>query len=114
MVHVVFVLVLMLRRFMTMGVCVLLAQVQPYPDRHQRTGEQKSRRYGFAEQDDRQQGAEERRHREVRAGARSAQMAQCHDKQHQADAIGEEAQHGRPGQHAGRRQAAGSPRAPAR
>jgi len=62
MVHVVFVLMFMFHRFVPVRMLVPLAQVQPDPQRHQRTSDQQPRRHGFPEQADSQDGAEEWRH----------------------------------------------------
>ena len=67
---------------------VAFGQVQPQADCHQRARGDQRRRQRLAA-DKAEQGAEERRHREVRAGAGRAELAQRDDEQGQADAVAE-------------------------
>ena len=99
-VDVVFMLVLMLQGQVPMGVHMPLDDVQPNSKPHQSTGNEECRGHGLVKNQYSQDGAEERRDREIRAGARGTQVPQCDHKQRQADAVGQEAQNGRPGQHA--------------
>ena len=72
-------------------VAVLLAQVQPRPDGHQRAGDEQLPGHRVTERDG-QDGAEERGDREVRAGARGADVPQPDDEQHEAQPVGDEAE----------------------
>ena len=62
MVRVVFMLVLVLQRFMSVRVPMPLAEVQPNAQRHQHTGDEQGWSHRLAKQRDREHGAEERRH----------------------------------------------------
>lgn len=88
-VHVVFVLMVVLLSRVSMQVRMLLGQMQPDTHGHQRTRHQQARREWFAEPPTR---ARHRRRvpREVSAGARRAEVPQCHNEQGQADAVGHE------------------------
>src|SRR3546814_12823954 len=81
----------MLQRLVCVLVGVRFGKMQPEPDRHQYTGKKESYRNRLPEQRDCQQRAHERRHREICARARRAEMPQGEHEQHQADAIAEKA-----------------------
>ena len=72
-------------------VCVLmfvsLGQVQPHACRHQSRRSEKATGDRFAEHHNRDRGADERRGREVGAGACGANVAQRQDEQHETDAV---------------------------
>jgi hypothetical protein len=70
---------------------VALCQVQPGPDRHQDSGGKKARPDRLAQDDDGDCGAEERRQREVGAGARRPEIAKCPDEEYKAHAVTQEA-----------------------
>ncbi len=91
------------QRFMHMRMVVLLAQVQPDAEPHQRAGDQQRRRQRFAHCQ-RQQRADERRDRKISAGTRGAKVAQADHEQRQAHAIGEKPEQQRAGQIRQRRQ----------
>ena len=70
------VLVRMEQRFMRMFVFVPFGQMQPHAQPHQRAGNDQAQCNGFTEQRNRDQRANERRHRKIGAGTRGAEMAQ--------------------------------------
>ena len=70
----VFVFVLVFERLVRVRVAVLLAQVEPDAQRHQRAGDQQLAGDWFAQQPHRQRRAEERGRREVGAGPGGAQV----------------------------------------
>ena len=67
--------VLVLHRGMRVLVLMPLGQVQPQPHPHQASRDHQVGRERLAEHEHRQHGADERRQREVVAGARGAEMA---------------------------------------
>lgn len=68
MVQVVFMLVIVLQRFVRMRMGMALAEMQPHAQRHQRAGSEESRRHRVPQQQNRQRSAEERCHGEVGPG----------------------------------------------
>lgn len=78
--------------FVRVPVLVRFAQVQPKSQCHQCTRHQQRCRDRFAQPGDGQNRTEERRDGEVGARARGAQVTQPDDEQHQADAIGRQAE----------------------
>ena len=90
-VDVVFMLVLMLQGQVPMGVHMPLDDVQPNSKPHQSTGNEECRGHGLVKNQYSQDGAEERRDREIRAGARRAEVTQRHHEQREAHTIAEEA-----------------------
>jgi hypothetical protein len=65
---------------MGMGMRVPLGHVQPNADGHQRSGSNELHAQRLLEGDDCRRRADERRGREIRAGAGRTEMAQRHDK----------------------------------
>ena len=86
-VRVVNVLVRMFYRGVRMRVLVALGEMQPDTERHQGDGDPEELRRTFTKQSQRKRGTEKRRHREIGAGARAAQIAQRDDEEHQAHAV---------------------------
>ena len=82
--------VLMLHRLMGVLVMVLLGQVEPEPDGHQRTTSQERYRDRLAQQQDRRAGADKRCQRVVSAGSGSPQVPQGQHEERQRDAVAEE------------------------
>lgn len=80
-----------LRRLVNMMVLVMLAQVQPHTQAHQHTSQRQLTGKGLLQKCQGRDSAEKGRGREVGAGTRSAEMSQGENKQHEADAITEEA-----------------------
>ena len=76
---------------MGMGMFVPLGDVQPDAERHQRSGGKELDRQRLLEGDDRRRRADERRGREVGAGARGAEMAQRDDEECEAETVADEA-----------------------
>ena len=70
------VLVGVFSRLVCVQVAVLLGQVQPHAQRHQRAGDQQRHRYRLVDHQHAQQCTEERRDGKVRPGARRAELAQ--------------------------------------
>src|SRR5438046_1174849 len=68
--------VLVLERLVPMLVLMRLGEVEIEADRHQQPGEEQPAGHGLAEQGDRDEGANERRRREIGAGAGGAEMPQ--------------------------------------
>ena len=68
------VLMLVFERFMAMRVAVPFGQMQPDADGHQRSGDPGLDADRFMQQRNGQHRAEERRHREVRAGAGDTEL----------------------------------------
>ena len=60
-------------------VVMMLGQVQPHPSGHQGTRHQQDRRHRLTQPGYGERCAEERRYREVRSRACSAEVPQCHD-----------------------------------
>ncbi len=84
--RVVAVAMLVFQRLVQMLVRVPLAQVQPHTHCHEHAGGGELDRHGLAEQRHRHQRADERRHREVGAGASGPEMAERQNEQDEADA----------------------------
>ena len=97
----VFVLDRLVRMFMT----VSLGQMKPEAERHKHAGNDQLSRNRLAEQDDRDDRAEERREREIGSGSGAAEMAQRQHKQHETDPDAEKADEQRCARSADRRQA---------
>ncbi len=92
MMRVVHMLVLVFDRHVRMPMRVMLGQVQPDPRCHQCAARDQRPCDGLVQQRDGNQPADERRCREIRAGARRSEMAQCQHEQHEADAVAEKAE----------------------
>ena len=88
---VVHVAVLVLHRLVDMPVLVALGDVQPDARRHQRgRGPESAASSGSPSSDHGDRVADERRGREIGAGARRPELAQRHDEEHKADAVAHE------------------------
>jgi len=86
--------VLMFQRFVRMDMRVLLGQMQPHANRHQRTGQKQAESERLAHQQC-QQCAKERGHRKIGPGACGAEVPQGQHEQGEAQSIGQHAdQHG--------------------
>jgi hypothetical protein len=81
----------MVQDFVGMGMLMPLADMKPDSERHQRRGYPERNPRQFRPQDERQGDTEDRRNREVRAGAGATKVAKRDDKEHQAHAITREA-----------------------
>jgi len=87
--------VLVLEGFVHVLVLMRLGEMQIESDRHQKTRNNELQRHGFAEPRDRDERADERRRREIGAGARGPEMAQSEHEQDEADAVADKADQGR-------------------
>ncbi len=85
-------LVGVLQFFVDVRMLVMFRKVQPDADRHQSSGQPEIRSRALAQHGERQSCAEERRHREIGAGPRRAQMPQRHNEEHEAYAVAEESE----------------------
>jgi hypothetical protein len=70
---------------------VMLSDVKPDANRHQASSDEKLGSQRFAEREHGHGGAEERRRREIGAGARRSEMAQGHHEKRQAGAVAQHA-----------------------
>ena len=68
-------------------VLVMLGDVQPDADGHERSGDEQLRAHRIRLQKDRGDSSEEWSDREIGARSRAAEMAQRQDEQHEADAV---------------------------
>src|SRR5437660_1699255 len=79
-----------LNLFVSMLVFMMLAQMQPEADRHERCGDTQLQRNGVAKEPHRQDSAVERSDRKIGAGPRRSQVSQREDKQRKAHSVPEE------------------------
>jgi len=91
MMFVVHVLMFMFHRFVRVFVFVPLSEVKPHTNTHKQGTGDETARHRLVKRDDRKQGADERRGREIRACASRSKVSQRDNEQHETDAIAHKA-----------------------
>ena len=79
---------------MLVVVLVAFAEVQPDTQGHQGAGREQPKRHRLAEEGYGNDGADERRNREVRPGSGCPEMAQSEHEQDETDAVAQKTGHG--------------------
>src|SRR6266571_7005448 len=92
------------QRLVPVQVMMMFGEMEDYVRGYQDCCDPEKRVRSFAEQPERQGGADKGRGGEIRAGSRGAQVPQPHHEQHQAHAVPEQSHEGRRGRELRRRQ----------